>query len=527
MGNGYLTGNMMIPFPFEDWHGAGELPEGADAEMLPALRRCFVDAQVILSHDIAEDGSGWPSIGRISASGSELSFSVSACGFNEAISVRPSLEEFPVLYGKAEFGSYVIVLSSDGMRELCGFLSSPPAPGFNSSPGEREGDVWFRLCVRCITAMPRGLSSIKVYDGVRPSEFDTSSRAYSIGDECRRNGTYYMCTSNVPANGAWSFSDWQEIKISDVYGRKPDFVLSGDITLAPGNNMVLARGSGVGMMFLGGGGANGVGINAVPGGGLGRIPCSCVDSGPKSMLAGPDGNVKLFNDTCYDWEPGPIGEIDVDGEKRKSRSLIMHAKCTACCTCGMYESIVNDRLGPLYDAVKEARDEIGGLLEDYESAVGQFNDRMSEPSLPDISLCLAGMPVGSNLSPKLSSTRVRGRMSRCAFTATIRNSSYFKVDATIYTLSGTDTIVEASVSWSDDEGTPKTTTSASSSGIVGSTFRIGPGRSAVVTFISVKDGYSGTAEQTGYTGSISVGISYLDGDGTSHSLGVLSKTVEV
>lgn len=465
---------MLIPFPFEDgqfllW----SRPEIA-AEAQIALQRCFVDAGIYVDSESILEGE-WPSIGSFSTSGSTVSFSISAAGSLKQISVDASDERFPYVSGKTPWGSYVIVMSSEGMKDFCSFCSSnsispssPPAQG-NSSTSGQEG-YYLRLCAKCVTMKQHGLSSIMVYDGVSPKE-----------------------------DG-------------------PHFVLTGDVSVKPGNNMtILEPDEGVG-----------VSLNAVPGAGLGTVPCGT--SGQSCSLpriSSPDGHVRLFNDTCYDLEPGQTYEISVDGEPRMSRDMIIHAKCTSCCTCAMYESIVNDRLAPLFDIVKSSKESIDGLLSDYESAVKRFNQRIKRPSLSDISLSLTGMPIGKNLSPKLSNTSVRGKMARCAFTAMLKNSSYANIYATVLELSGTDSVVEASASWSDEDGSPKSKTGNSAGSIIGSSFTVYPGRSLAVTFISKKSGMVKSVSTGGYSGAISFVLSYSAQEGVSGGLGVLRRSVEV
>jgi hypothetical protein len=51
--------------------------------------------------------------------------------------------------------------------------------------------------------------------------------------------------------------------------------------------------------------------------------------------------------------------------------------------------------------------------------------------------------------------------------------------------------------------------------------------SLVIAFVSVKKDMVGAASTGGYSGSISVGLSYSSEGGNSGSLGILRKTVEV
>ena len=466
-GNGYLTGNMLIPFPFEDGQVLAWPDKAEEAQLL--LDRCFVDAGVsVYGADIAD---GWPSIGKLSTGASWISFVLSAGGMERPITISATDARFPIVSGKADFGSYVIVASSEGIRDFLSFCSSnsisPPVPG-SSSPSERVGDFFLRLCAKCVTRSPVGLTSIKVYDGVK---------AKSEG---------------------------------------PHFVLKGDVAIKPGNNMLLSEPD-----------ENGIQIEAVPGAGMGVVPCVCEDNAVvKSPIMSPDGHTRIFNDTCYDIEPW-IETKNEGGVTERIGHIQLHAKCTACCTCAMYESIVNDRLAPLSAIVRQAKADIASHLSEYENAVKRFNQRLLRPTASDVRLSLSGMPVGANLSPKLAETKVKGKMGRCAFTAILRNSSYSVINATVYSLAGSDTVVEASASWSDADGTPKSKTGNAASDIVGQTFSIMPGMSLVVTFVSVKNEMVGAASTGGYKGSISVGLSYSTENGPSGSLGIIRKSVEV
>ena len=510
---------MLIPFPFEDgrrlaWNtGSADL----DDEAQRLIERCFVDACVNVSG--ADIENGWPSIGGFSVGPSNLSFSVSAGGSDVAVTLAESASGFPIVSGKAPFGSYVVVTSAEGIMDFLAFCSensiSPPVPG-SSSPSERDG-VFLRLCAKCVTKSPVGLTSIRVYDGVKPSGFDTKYNGYLVGDTCSRNGLFYVCLKNISKGSEWDDDDWEVVSLMDISKRNPNFIMTGNVAVKPGNNMLLSEPD-----------ENGIQIGAVPGAGMGVVPCSCENKAVvKSPIMSPDGHTRIFNDTCYDVEPW-IESVEEEGVVVKRIGHIqLHAKCTACCTCAMYESIVNDRLVPLSNAVRQARSDLGRYLSDYESAVRRFNQRLMRPMLSDVRLSLSGMPVGANLSPKLSDTKVKGKMGRCAFTAILRNSSYSVITAMVYSLTGSDSVVEASASWSDEDGVPKSKSGNSASDIVGQSFTIMPGMSLVVAFVSVKNDMVGAASTGGYVGSISVGLSYSTDGGPSGSLGILRKTVEV
>lgn len=467
LGNGYLTGNMLIAFPFED--GKYISWEGGDSNTLQlALQKCFVDASIYI--DSQEIDGDWPAIGMFSTTENMLLFRISACGSEIPLSASAQSERFPIISGKASWGSYTIVLSSEGIRE---FLSISP-PVLTSSSAGRDG-VYLPLCAKCVSVKPAGLNSLMVYDGVHE---------FSAG---------------------------------------PHFVLKGDVSVKPGNNVLISEPA----EDSDGNQQNGMELSAVPGSGIGQIPCQCIESANGNILiSGPDGHARIFNDTCYDLEPGPIGTRVIDGRTVTSRQLLMHVKCTSCCTCQMYESIVNDRLAPLADAIRKSRSDISSYYSMYEQAVKKFNKRINEVALSDIKLSLSGMPIGGKLSPKIGGSKVRGKMSRCAFTAIICNSSFFEVRASINSIIGTDSVIEATAAWTDEYGEPLSRTGDTASSVFGS-YVVYPGRSLVVTFISVKDTMSGSVATGGYSGSIYVGLSYRDKSGDIKSLGYLQKTVSV
>lgn len=518
-GNGYLTGKMLIPFPFEDGQCI-EWPEPFDRGVAQRLlESCFVDAEMCFRGNELPEGR-WPSLGEFSVSGSTLSFQIMAGHAAERLSVSWSSDRFPIANGLAPWGHYVMVLSSEGIRNMCESGISPPAPGYSSS-SEQDGGNWLRLCDRCITLSPVGLTSIRVYDGVRPDAFSTSTKGYFIGDTCYRNGKYYVCVSRIYKGEPWDPVKWDRVSLMDVKRRNPSFILDGEVSIKPGNNMQLSEPDV----------DNGIGLEAIPGAGLGPVTCWCDDldaKAAKSPIFSPDGHTRIFNDTCYDLEPGEIGEIQVGNVSRVSRKLLMHAKCTACCTCEMYGSIVNDRLAPLASAIREARASMYECLDKYESSVKMFNGRISKPHMSDVILTLSGMPVGVNLGSKLSGGSVKGKMGRCAFTAMLRNSSYRDVTATIYALSGTDKVVEASASWTDASGSVLSKTYDSASAVTRQRFTVASGGSMALAFVSVRDAMSGSVDGSAkYRGDISVGLSYKGENGAEESIGTIDKSVEV
>jgi hypothetical protein len=469
VGNGYLTGNMQIAFPFEDDQC---LPWGHDERLRlqQALQKCFVDASVSLAdHSIPEDG--WPAIGSFSVADNTLGCALSVGDDIVQVSIRADGDRFPILYGKRPWGAYILVAAAEGAAEfvsLCNELAiSPPAPTQTSSTG-RDGAFWLRLCPKCVNVRPVSLTSIRVFDGV------------------------------------------------DAKDGGPHFVLTGDVVVRPGNNMQLAEPDDM---------ENGIELNATPGAGLGRVACVCAETaGGNAALAGPDGGARLFNDTCYDLE---VGEKYINEDGLETQDLKIHVKCTACCTCAMYESIVNDRLVQLANIVREAKRRIGELHQSYESAVQRFNTRLVRPTLSDVTLTLSGMPIGANVSPKIGNNMVSGKMSRCAFSALVRNSSFSALMVTVTGMSGTDSIVEAIAAWTNEPGEPQETVSDSAGGVVGKTYTIYPGRSLSVTYVSEKNAQVSQVSTGGFSGKFAVAIAYRSPDGTTRSIGVLRKDVQV
>ena len=450
-GGGYLTSNMLVAFPFED----GQCLSWADwdhaSDLQMSLQKCFVDAGIYMSS--RPDGGAWPSIGDFYASGSTISFKIAVgeCEVNVSVS-GSSGTRFPIVNGSAPWGSYVVVMSSEGIMEYCGI--SPPSRTFSrSSSSGREG-LYLRLCAKCATFPHHGLSSVKVFDGWH--SFDSG----------------------------------------------PHFSLSGDVLVKPGNNMILEEEDND---------PHAVRLHADPGAGLGKIPCSDDDCGKGAIaIAGPDGHTRVFNDTCYDLEPSTTTGI-----------VKMHVKCTACCTCKMYESIVNERLANLANVIRTAESSIRTMHGEYEECVKMFNKWINEPKIDDVTMTLSGMPTGANIGPKIKNEKVTGKMNMCVFTATITNSSFFEVNVNVKAISGTGRIVEASAAWSGQEGTPLSKTGDSSDRVTGM-YSIYPGRQLVLTFISVKDDMVSEATTGGYSGSVSADISWK-----GSFLGTLEKSVSV
>jgi len=474
IGNGYLSGNMLIPFPFEDGQCLAWPSESAEVrnEMQEALQRCFVDAGIYVDSTDVDQESCWPSIGDFSIDGNSFSFKVGICnGQDVNLSIPLPSTGFPVASGSAAWGSYVVVLSAEGISrfwDTCEKASIYPPPAQSSSSRSGRDGGYLRICAKCISFKSACLDSIMVYDG-------NVSEGHTL-----ENG--------------------------------PHFVMSGKIDIRPGNNMKLLEPDNEG--------DNGFELSAEPGAGLGKCECVCGETAEgNDALAGPDGHCRIFNDSSFDIEPH---EKYVENGVVKQK-LTIHSKTSACCTCKMYQDIVNERLVPLAEAVRKAKSDLSGMLLDYEDAVRRFNNRISEPKLEDVTMTLSGMPIGKNVSPDVSEGEVSGYMSRCAFTAVIRNSSYAKMILTVTSISGTGNVVEASAAWSNGDGEPLSKTGDSKSSVVNTQFLVFPGRSLVITYIVSKDVKVKSVTTGGFTSSVYVNVSYQRDDGTGRYLGKLSK----
>ena len=464
-GNGYLSGNMLSPFPFEDGY-PGVVNE--DAAVLDAIQRCFVDAGVYVVGLNDEDVS-WPSIGMFTVSDGRLLFSLKVGDSTIEMSAAPSMERFQVISGKADWGTYVVTVSSEGISEIIGGDSNfaHPVPALSSSTG-LDGRFYLRLCARCVTFSPGGLKRILVYDG--------------IGDK------------------------------SDG----PQYILSGEVSIVPGNNFILNNPDGVDA---------GIELCAKPGAGTGKNPCTCGGIGNTARRKDAlEGHVRLFNDTCYDFEP-----LDTCSEST-TRVLKVHAKCTACCTCEMYKSIVDDRLAPIARVVRSVKDKIDSNLLDYEGAVEKFNDRIDSPNIEDVQMSLSGMPNFRNFSSELTNTCISGYMRRCVFTFTVRNTSYAVLSVRVLEVAGTDVVVGATAVWSSLEGAPASKKSDDAAGIC-ATYNLAAGRSLVITYVSRTNAKSSSVppalNEWKFNGHVKVRLIGHKSDGSVVDLGVATRSISV
>lgn len=419
--SGWLSGNRLRDFPLADGQ-----PVPVDDDVRTALFGCIVDAMVSVS---SPDDARSPRICNIGSDGTTFRVSVAMGQDFTPVSVSWSAagqSEYPVVSGKTSWGFYTIVFSSEGIRDLGPLdLVFPSSAALVSSSAE-EG-LYFSP--KAVNRASDGVSSIRVFDGVRPKE-----------------------------DG-------------------PHFVLGGDVLIRPGNNMTLGR-------YPDEGDEGGVEISAVPGAGMGVVPCRCSSAGVVSSgLKSEDGHVRLFNDTCYDLEPSTSSGV-----------LKIHAKCTACCTCDMYSSIVDDRLAVLSDSIRKARRDIQDALSVYEENVRAFNRRIASPEEEDIVVTMSGSALGKNMATKTNS--IAGSLDRASFRALVVNNAFVDVVITVTGMQSSGVIKDSTLNL----GAARSVHGGGS--LVDQSFVLSPGGCAAIAFVAVGRQLS-TRAGASFTGSVS------------------------
>lgn len=399
----YLTSNRKIRFPFADDsslnYSEGDDP-GIQNEKSLLVFGCFVDALIQpLNSNIVTT----PLITNITIQGTTISFTLTqeeTPSFTERLTCAASDILFPIIQGKTSWCWYVFVLSSDGIREL-------------SSQADYIGDIStsiLRFNTRCLTSYPTGVTSLKVYSGDKINQ-STGSR-YSV---------------------------------YDILATPPDAVLKENISLHEGYNTSLTQPP---TLLSIDDTDQTCSIAAVPGAGLGVKVCGDEPTSENTSVSGfysADGHSCLYNDTCYDFFPVKMSE--------EKAYLYLQAKCTACCTCEMYEDIVNNKLIPLKTEILNAQQSLNSSLELYEENVKKWNIRLKKVYPEDIIISTVGIPLDA-AATNLSSSTIRGKMNRCGFSVTVRNNSFVTVKASFQKLMTTGTLHELQVSYIDEELNP-------------------------------------------------------------------------
>ena len=432
--NGYLTGNRLIRYPFAD----DAIVPGLSPVRQEQVFGCFVDAMISVfsnpTDSSSQDETPRPWIRGLSSDGVTLRFSLVFGSSEIPLSCARSREiAFPVINKSTSWGYFVLVLSSDGIRELGVYAESSASSSSLSLP----------LSPHCVIPRADELRTIQVYDGV----------------QTRESG--------------------------------PHYTLSGDIKLVPGNNIQLTSTSD---------NTHAIVINAVPGAGAGIIPCSCESDSSSSgndqtsNLSCADGHVRLFNDTCYDLVPSTTEGL-----------IYVHAKCTACCTCGMYADLVNNRLKPIYDLLAGDRSRLGQILSKYNQNVAKWNKRIQTCEPEDVVLTMAGIPLdaaGTNLDA--NATQVKGRLNRCGVNATIRNDSFVSITVQSFVLGGSGELRQITVNYAGSDGNPVVNQYEESDKIPAITLL--PGRSVGISFFIVGKKEKTTTGETAYLANLTASV---------------------
>ena len=399
----YLTGNRKIRYPF-----AEDTVLSTEADKSLVVFGCFIDA-FIQPKSLAADTD--PYVSGISMDGGMLSFVLHGTVGSEDVSLPLTCTQsrtvrFPVIRGQTDWCWYTFVMSSDGIREYSeAQLSGDPVD-------DVSGDI-VRFSKRCLgyySSME--VTSLKIYGGK-----------------------------------GWNTAAGRRYTRLEAMELAPDATVTGDIVLQTGHNMSFVPG--FADIPLLDNEAGRITLNAVPGAGLGVLPCGCVETeGYKTPgLLSVDGHSRLFNDTCYDLVPRVFS-----GEYAE---LVMHAKCKACCTCEMYGDIVNNRLVPLKDSILASKGVLDDATKTYVENVDKWNKRLKTATPDDIVISVSAVPLDAAATDLRKTRGVSGLMNRCGFSATVRNDSFVTVDVKfdgVFAANGD--IFECQVSYMDSDKNP-------------------------------------------------------------------------
>ena len=323
----------------------------------------------------------------------------------------------------------------------------------------------------------RELESITDLDGLSSDELELSPHCIGMPS---------LGVSTIEVYGGLKEHDGRRLTLQEALEASPDAIISGDIGIEEGFNAALSS-EGTDLT-----------VTASPGAGAGTAPCPCEQTDQDSTRRGiwsKDGHVRLFNDTCYDYLPS--------GQERLSGSLILQAKCKACCTCEMYETLVNGRLVPLKNAILYAKRNLDRTLEDYEDSVRKWNERIHTATEDDIVMTMTAVPMES-AGTNLSGSGVSGRMSRCGFTANVRNDSFVNVKVVIDGITANGKIFQQTLGYLSGD-TPVVKSSAA-----GQSVTLQPGKSLLISYFVRSDSYQRKSSRAGF--SSTVRISAYHGD---------------
>ena len=434
----YLTGNRRIRYPFAD----DSLLSTSESNMSIILG-CFVDAYVQIKDP---NSTITPKVTNISISGTTLSFNLIGGAEDIVITCTASKDRFITIQNQSDWCWYTFVLSSDGIKEM-----SEIAQNIDITNDE----LFFSD--RCLGRSSIGVTSFHIYGGEQKD--DITGKRYTRSEAMLHN---------------------------------PDRVITGDVTLQAGYNISFNNSQSY-ISLSGVSDEKSITLNAIPGSGIGRIPCHCDEIAEFKTpgILSSDGHSRFFNDTCYDLIPIQYSHESAD--------LRVDVKCKACCTCEMYASIVNDKLVPLKDELFGIKDSIEATQSTYEYNVTKWNDRIENAKPEDIVISVTGVPLQA-AATHLSGGKVSGYMSRCSFSATVRNDSFVTVRVELTDLTSNGDIFEKQVSYIDESLEPKI---IKMPGNVAN-FTLPPGRSATMTcFVRLRNKVV-TDSQTGFMAYVTV-----------------------
>ena len=441
----YLTSNRLIRYPFSD----DSKIQGVSDSLSLNVFGCFVDALVQYS----DNTSITPYVTGIRLDGHTLKFTL-VCGSNrEELSCTRTAERFTVIQtpkdSTVSWGWYVFVISNDGIRDF----------EENKDSIEDISGVRITLSVHCIGNHASDVRRLLVYSG----------------------------TGIDPTTGV-------RYKLSDAILSSPDWEVTGDVKLLPGNN-IRYTGASVGWDTSDTG--NRISINAIPGAGQGRIAGTeikeSIQPAMPDLFTG-DGNVRLLNDLCYDIVPRRLSERDSEIE--------MHVKCKACCTCDMYADIVNKRLVPLKDSLLETRDSLNETLAKYEENVEKWNYRLTHVQPVDIVMTVAGVPLDA-AATDIKGGGIVGCMNRCGYSLMIRNDAFVDVRIDLSEFRSNGLAFESQVSYIGKDELPEII-KVDLNNLDICSITLPPGRSATLTYFIRLRSMVSTDMQSGFMSSIRV-----------------------
>lgn len=446
----YLTSNRGIRYPFAD---DTVLPV-EDSKSIVVFG-CFIDAVVQLKSSYLDIT---PEITGISTNGNSLEFVLAdrdAVHESKSIVCTKSRLRFPIVKGETSWCWYTFILSADGIKEYVEVNASD----------DPVGDI----------------SGCKLY----------------LSNRCLGNEAHEVTSIQVYGGKGWNRAAGRRYTRKEAMALPPDAVVTGDVKVQTGYNV--AFGSTTNYVSLAAiDSSNDIIINAIPGAGMGALPCDCEEGVVFKTpgLLSPDGHVRLFNDTCYDLMP--TKESDLYSE------LKMHAKCKACCTCQMYVSIVNDRLVPLKDEILADKNSLDSTFNTYETNVAKWNERINNAFEDDIVITVTGTPLDAAGTDLKVGGNVTGFMNRCGFSIMVRNDSFVTVTFEFSDFSTNGEFFESQISYLDANLKPVITQLDLGRGGGGISVALPPGRSATFTsFIRLAKMVT-TDEKTGFVANAKV-----------------------